>query len=98
MLRRFPLDRLVWDDWNREHIARHGVVPTEVEEAVAGATLAEPSYKERYALIGMTAAGRSIVSVIGPVPEQPSVFYVFTARPANRRERRRYAEAEGLAK
>ncbi len=95
MLGRFPLDRLVWDDWNRAHIARHGVEPNEVEEAVAGTTLAEPSYKGRFALIGVTAAGRFIVSVVGAAPEQPSVYYVFTARPANRRERWRYATAAG---
>ena len=25
---------LVWDEWNRDHIAKHGVTPSEVEEVV----------------------------------------------------------------
>jgi hypothetical protein len=28
------IERLHWDDWNREHIERHGVSPREVEEAI----------------------------------------------------------------
>ena len=27
------IDELLWDDWNIEHIAGHGVEPDEVEEA-----------------------------------------------------------------
>ena len=27
---------VVWDDWNEEHIARHGVEVEEVEEVLAG--------------------------------------------------------------
>ena len=33
--------------------------------------------------------------VIGPVPEQPGLYYTFSARPASRQERRRYDEAVG---
>jgi hypothetical protein len=27
---------VVWDEWNEEHIANHGVVPEEVEEVLVG--------------------------------------------------------------
>jgi hypothetical protein len=30
------IDHLVWDDWNREHIARHNVTPEEVEQVILG--------------------------------------------------------------
>src|SRR5215216_6211135 len=26
-----PIDRLVWDAWNRDHIVKHGVTPTEAD-------------------------------------------------------------------
>lgn len=26
------IERLVWDDWNRDHIAKHDVISEEVEE------------------------------------------------------------------
>ena len=26
------INALIWDEWNKEHIARHGVTPEEVEE------------------------------------------------------------------
>lgn len=31
---RLRIDELVWDEWNENHIGRHGVRPEEVEEAV----------------------------------------------------------------
>lgn len=39
------IDELVWDDWNEDHISRHGVRPEEVEEAVfdRAALLFEPA-------------------------------------------------------
>ncbi len=31
-----PTDELLWDDWNAEHLARHHVSPTEVNEVCFG--------------------------------------------------------------
>lgn len=38
-LERPYIGRLVWDDWNRDHIAKHDVTPAELEEVVAGDSL-----------------------------------------------------------
>jgi uncharacterized DUF497 family protein len=91
------LRRLVWDDWNVLHIARHGVTPEEVEDAChAKPVLYRQSFKERLMLLGETPAGRLLAIVIGPVPDAPpGTYYPFTARPAHRRERRDYNHLKG---
>ena len=81
------VQRLVWDEWNVEHIQKHDVTEREAEEVVAGSPILQPSYKGRFAVIGPTAHGRMLTVVIGPVPREPGSFYVFSARPASRRER-----------
>jgi uncharacterized DUF497 family protein len=93
MLRLGPID-LDWDDWNRDHIAKHGVVAEEVEEVVAGAPVFRDVRKGRVMAIGPTRQGRMLAVVVGPVPDQSGVYYPFSARPASRQERRRYHETK----
>ena len=98
MDRSFTLERLVWDDWNRDHIARHGVTLEEAEEVVNRAVVVRGTYKNRFQVIGPTRAGRMLAIVIGPVPGQPGAYYTFSARPDSRRERRHYRDqTEGRA-
>ena len=87
------VDRLRWDDWNRQHIARHGVSPEEVEDVCRGSCIVRESYKGRLMLIGPNAAGRILVAVLDP--EGEGTYYPVSARPASRRERRIYAEEKG---
>ena len=89
------VDRLYWDDWNREHIAKHAVRPEEAEEVVAGDPLVRETYKQRLQLVGPTLAGRMLSIVAGAVPDQPGVYYVFSSRPASRKERGEYQRAKG---
>jgi uncharacterized DUF497 family protein len=86
------VERLAWDDWNTAHVATHGVTRDEVEEAVAGETIARATYKNRILVLGPTRAGRMLAVVIGPVPNEPGAYYTFSARPASRQERRYYRE------
>jgi uncharacterized DUF497 family protein len=79
---------LDWDAWNVAHIAKHGVTRTEVEEAIEGDTVARASYKRRWLVLGATHVGRVLAIVIGQSPAQPGLYYVFSARPADRSERR----------
>lgn len=46
------IERLVWDDWNRLHIAKHTVRPDEVEQVIAGNPLVRETYKQRLQLVG----------------------------------------------
>jgi uncharacterized DUF497 family protein len=89
--------RLIWDEWNVLHIARHGVTPEEVEATCdAGLVLLKESYKDRLMLLGESPEGRIIAIVVGPVPGADSnTWYPFSARPAHRSERRAYREIIG---
>lgn len=92
------IERLVWDDWNRDHLMKHAVTPEEAEEASAGEPVFHATYKGRLLVIGPTGTGRMLAVVIGPVPDQPDAYYVFSARPASRKERRSYQQhKEGLS-
>ena len=37
---RIVIKKLIWDEWNREHIKKHNVAVDEAEEAVANLWLA----------------------------------------------------------
>jgi len=82
--------RLIWDNWNVNHIARHQVTPDEVEQVCHGTHVIRQSYKSRLLMIGPTRSGRMLGVVLDP--EGDDVYYVVTARPADRRERRIYQE------
>jgi uncharacterized DUF497 family protein len=85
--------RFEWDRANREHIARHGVSVGEVEQVIE---------EKPYHLSLDVRSAEIRVSVIGPTTTNRILFVAFTARgdrirvvtarPANRKERRKYAE------
>lgn len=79
---------LEWDDENVEHVARHGITPWEVEEAVADSRrTAFPAHSGRAGVIGRTEAGRILVVI---VEQHTLMWHVVTARQATERERRLY--------
>jgi len=89
--------RLNWDEWNIAHIARHGVTQADVELICHNDPLEyRQSYKDRLVVLGQAANGRVMAVIIGPAPDEPpGIYYVFTARPADRTERRYYHEQKG---
>jgi len=87
------IHRLRWDDWNIAHIARHQVTQDEVEEACRGEPVFSQTYKERIRVIGPTSSGRVLTVILDP--EGEDIYYPVTARPASRRERRRYRQLKG---
>ncbi len=84
--------RLIWDAWNVAHIARHQVIPEEVEQACHTAPETLTGKKGRIILIGPTSARRMIAVVLESVGR--GVFYPVTARTASRKERRYYQEQQ----
>lgn len=84
---------LIWDTRNVPHIARHQVTREEVEEVCRGDYIVREGYKERIMLIGTTRAGRVLAIILDS--EGDDTYYVVTARPADRRERRIYREEKG---
>ncbi len=79
-------DDLIWDDWNREHVARHNVRPSEVAEAVANAPRLTRARDDTYRIIGQTDAGRFLFVILAP--RALDVYFPVTARDATPPERR----------
>ena len=57
------ITQLLWDKENLEHIAQHGVTPEEVEEVFEEGCEVRKVWKDRYAALGQTAAGRYLFVV-----------------------------------
>jgi len=82
-----------WDAANTKHIARHGVVPAEVEHCLRGEVLyiggyvRSGEYRETY--LGSTSAGR-VLKI--PVTERRGLLRTITAYDATKGEKKRYAQ------
>lgn len=87
------IEGFVWDDpddpaGNVAHIARHGVLPDEVEEALTSSLLVLRGRDGRYLSYGRTADGRLLFLVFAP--KGRSRVKPLTARPMTSAERRLY--------
>lgn len=60
------INLLIWDNWNRKHIAKHGVTTQEVDEVFEGNHQARLSYRKRLLVTGKTNKGRSLMIVLSP--------------------------------
>lgn len=79
---------LLWAERHEEHIARHGVTPTEVEKALSDKRAIIRRKGDRYEVIGATDAGRTLLVAVEPIANALAV--VVTARNATDNEKRRY--------
>ena len=75
---------LIWDEWNREHLAKHHISPDEIEEVCQGKHKSVQSYRHRLLLIGQTKSGRKLSIVLSPKdnslqPYGKGIYYVITA-------------------
>jgi hypothetical protein len=83
--------RLIWDDWNVEHIARHQVTPAEVEATCKSDFILLSGKKGRLVIVGPTWKRRMLAVILDPEPEE-GVYYPVTAYPASRKLRRVYQQ------
>jgi uncharacterized DUF497 family protein len=81
---------LLRDDWNREHATKHGFSIAEIDALLTDRVCGRETYKGRYQVLKSNQQRRSLSFVIGSVPNLHDSWYVFSARPASRREHRRY--------
>ena len=88
------IKRLIWDEWNVAHIARHEVVSDEVEEVCHSDPLVQQGHHGRTIVVGATVAGRMLEVALDPEPE-PDVYYPVTAHPASRKGRAFYQKEKG---
>ena len=79
-----------WNDWNVEHLARHGVEPDEAEQVVAQARAPYPVGRsdDKYLVWGAGRADR-LLQVVFVLDDDGTVF-VIHSRPLTDLEKRRY--------
>lgn len=82
--------RLVWDSWNIDHIAKHGVTRDEVNEACHGDYSIRESYGKRLIMISPTKGGRLLAIVLAFKEE--GVYYPVTAWRASGKLHRIYEQ------
>ena len=83
------ISQLLWDEETVYHIARHGVAPMEVEEAVfEGNSIILKGRDWRYIILSRAASGRYLTVVIAF--KLKGRVKVITARDMDEKERRYY--------
>ena len=80
------------DVWNREHVRRHTVETTDVDQICLGHRRGSTGQHGRVRMAGRTSAGRIVVVILDPLGE--GRFYCVTAFPATGRTLREFLERE----
>ncbi len=88
---RIKIKKLTWQDWNREHIKKHGVSVEEVETAAKNMVAHKKGYLGRYVAIGRSGA-RILAIIVNK--EKAGYYLVVTARDASKEERKKVYEKE----
>ena len=82
------VSRFQWTNENTEHIARHGVVPREVEQAFRLRPQVRRGRDDCYLMLGQTAAGRYLLVIFAYLGR--GLARVITARDMDEKERAIY--------
>ena len=79
-----------WNEWNVEHLARHGVKPEEAEHVVMVARQPYPLERpdEKWLVWARTPSGRALQVVF--VLDDDDTIYVIHARDLTTREKQRF--------
>lgn len=75
---------LVWDDWNKKHVAEHGISIKEVEQVCHGKHETRESFRKRILIMGKTNNDRKLTIVLSPEDKNlkeygNGIYYVITA-------------------
>jgi uncharacterized DUF497 family protein len=85
------ISKLIWDDWNIEHIAHHEVTTEEVEASLADTNAIYLKAKRgRVMVLGRT--GSRLVTTVMNQQKNPQEFYIITSRDMSKKERAYYRE------
>lgn len=77
---------LIWNEANKEHIKRHGVKESEVEDVCRGDYENQPTYGNRLMIFGKTRKKRKLTIVL--IEKEDHNYLVITARDMSKKERR----------
>ena len=93
--KKLVIKRLIWDEWNIAHIARHNVIPQEVQEVCERRPVERKGHKNRIFLIGHTEKNRMLTVILNQA-EQENVYRPITAYDASKRSIKDYQEEKQL--
>lgn len=88
------ITELIWDDWNTEPIARHTVVPDEVELSLTDEYAVFLKAKLGRVMV-LGRAGERLISIVMNEQDTKGQFYVITARDMSKKERAFYRTQKG---
>ncbi|MDP3973980.1 MAG: hypothetical protein Q8P92_04060 [Candidatus Daviesbacteria bacterium] len=88
---RIKIKKLVWDEWNIEHIKKHNVIQSEVEEISKNIIIHKKVKLGRYSIFGRVSS-RILTVIINR--KASGIYYPVTARDAAKKERRKLYEKE----
>ncbi|MDA1079872.1 MAG: hypothetical protein O2840_04270 [bacterium] len=85
------IQKLVWNEWNIAHIARHGVLQTEVETSLQDEHVVfMQGYSQRVIVLGRV--GNRLLTTVLQAQKNQYEFYVVTARDMPKKERAIYRQ------
>ncbi|OGE37559.1 hypothetical protein A3B45_00895 [Candidatus Daviesbacteria bacterium RIFCSPLOWO2_01_FULL_39_12] len=88
---RIIVKKIIWDEWNVEHIRKHNVTQREVEEISKNIITHKKVKLGRYSIFGRVSS-RILTVIINR--KATGIYYPVTARDAAKKERRRIYEKE----
>ena len=88
---RIIVKKLIWDEWNIEHIKKHNASKDEIEEASKKIIIHEKTKQGRYLIIGRVGL-RMLTVILNR--RGVGIYYPVTARDAAKKERRKVYEKE----
>lgn len=86
MLYNVKIEELIWDQQNLEHIKKHLVTKTEIEEVCLKPICSFESYENRIIILGKTNNKRVLSLVLADKGENS--YYLVTARDISHKEKR----------
>lgn len=90
---RIVVKKLIWDEWNVEHIKKHKVTVSEVEKVAKNIIVHKRAKKGRYLITGRVDL--RIISV-AITRRGLGIYYPVTARDAAKKERKSVYEKEKI--
>lgn len=90
---RIKIKKLIWDEYNIEHIKKHNVTIKEVEEAIENFIAHKQAVQGRY--IAMGRVGPRLISIVVKRIE-PGSYYPISARDSSKKERQAIYEKEKI--
>lgn len=79
---------LIWNEWNVEHTAKHGISQEEIEEACFTKHFDIKNGKSKIAVWGQSSVGRYVIIILGI--RECGDFYPISARDMEEREKKFY--------